>query len=113
MVSGLILNVCAEAGRLACSDVAPIDDVRGSAAYRLATLANFVENGLQRIAEGREREGWPEKPVLLRPWKNSRAKNQELGSSQSTLYGGSFVSAPDIETNLGHYHHHQRPALYA
>ena len=57
--------VCAEAGRLACGDVAPIDDVRGSAAYRLATLANLVADGLRRIAEGREREGWPEKPVLL------------------------------------------------
>jgi xanthine dehydrogenase iron-sulfur cluster and FAD-binding subunit A len=57
--------VCAEAGRLACGDVAPIDDVRGSAVYRLATLANLIEDGLRRIAEGREREGWPEKPVLL------------------------------------------------
>ena len=29
-------DVCAEAGRLACADVAPIDDVRGSAGYRLS-----------------------------------------------------------------------------
>src|SRR5215210_4455358 len=57
--------VCAEAGRLACADVTPIDDVRGSAGYRLTTLANLVAEGLQRIAEGREREGWPEHPVLL------------------------------------------------
>jgi carbon-monoxide dehydrogenase medium subunit len=57
--------VCAEAGRLACGDVTPIDDVRGSAAYRLAVLANLVADGLRRIAEGREREGWPERPVLL------------------------------------------------
>ncbi|MFL5803923.1 MAG: FAD binding domain-containing protein [Roseiflexaceae bacterium] len=61
----LSAEVCAEAGRLACGDVAPIDDVRGSAAYRLATLANLVADGLTRIAEGREREGWPERPVLL------------------------------------------------
>jgi xanthine dehydrogenase iron-sulfur cluster and FAD-binding subunit A len=61
----LDLAVCAEAGRLACGDVTPIDDVRGSAAYRLATLANLVADGLRRIAEGREREGWPERPVLL------------------------------------------------
>jgi xanthine dehydrogenase iron-sulfur cluster and FAD-binding subunit A len=87
-------NVCAEAGRLACSDVAPIDDVRGSAAYRLATLANLVENGLQCIAESREREGWPEKPVLLETLEEPRAKNQEPGGSQPTLYGGSSVSAP-------------------
>jgi carbon-monoxide dehydrogenase medium subunit len=58
-------DICAEAGRLACADVAPIDDVRGSAAYRLATLANLVAEGLRRIAAGRERAGWPVRPVLL------------------------------------------------
>ncbi len=57
--------LCAEAGRLACTDVAPIDDVRGSAGYRLATLANLVAEGLRRIAVGRERAGWPAQPVLL------------------------------------------------
>jgi xanthine dehydrogenase iron-sulfur cluster and FAD-binding subunit A len=61
----LDLAVCAEAGRLACGDVTPIDDVRGSATYRLAALANLVAAGLRRIAEGRERDGWPERPVLL------------------------------------------------
>ena len=58
-------DVCAEAGRLACADVAPIDDVRGSAGYRLTTLANLIAEGLRRIADGRERAGWPEHPVLL------------------------------------------------
>jgi xanthine dehydrogenase iron-sulfur cluster and FAD-binding subunit A len=57
--------VCVEAGRLACVDVTPIDDVRGSAAYRLATLANLVADGLRRLAAGRERQGWPDQPVLL------------------------------------------------
>ena len=58
-------DVCAEAGRLACADVAPIDDVRGSAGYRLTTLANLIAEGLRRIADGREHAGWPERPVLL------------------------------------------------
>jgi carbon-monoxide dehydrogenase medium subunit len=58
-------DVCAEAGRLACADVAPIDDVRGSASYRLATLENLVADGLRRIAAGDERAGWPSRPVLL------------------------------------------------
>jgi aerobic-type carbon monoxide dehydrogenase small subunit (CoxS/CutS family) len=72
--------VCAEAGRLACSDVSPIDDVRGSAGYRLATLAGLVSEGLRRIADGRERQGWPEKTVLLETPQESRTKNQELDS---------------------------------
>lgn len=57
--------VCAEAGRLALHAVAPIDDLRGSAAYRRTTLERFIAQGLQRIAEGREMAGWPDNPVLL------------------------------------------------
>ncbi len=57
--------VCVEAGRLACCDVAPIDDVRGSAAYRLQTLAALVAHGLQRIAAGTQGHGFPARPVLL------------------------------------------------
>ncbi|MBC8160785.1 MAG: FAD binding domain-containing protein, partial [Roseiflexaceae bacterium] len=34
--------VCVEAGRLALGNVAPIDDVRGTAAYRRAALANLL-----------------------------------------------------------------------
>ncbi|HWE64470.1 MAG TPA: xanthine dehydrogenase family protein subunit M, partial [Chloroflexota bacterium] len=55
----------AEAGHLAREDVQPIDDLRGTAAYRLETLAALVTQALARIAEGAEREGMPERPVLL------------------------------------------------
>ncbi len=56
---------CAEAGRRACADAAPIDDVRGSAGYRLDALAALVAQGLERIADGREADGYPARPVLL------------------------------------------------
>lgn len=58
-------DICAHAGTLARNDVTPIDDIRGSAGYRQATLARLVTDGLQRLAGGREREGWPEHPILL------------------------------------------------
>lgn len=58
-------DVCKEAGRLACADVTPIGDLRGSAKYRLATLAALTAQGLRRIAEGKEAEDFPERPVLL------------------------------------------------
>ncbi|HEV2457513.1 MAG TPA: FAD binding domain-containing protein [Ktedonobacterales bacterium] len=58
-------EVCAEAGQLACHDVRPIDDIRGTASYRMATLAALVSEGLQRIAAGRQVEGWMAAPVLL------------------------------------------------
>ncbi len=58
-------DACHEAGRLANEDVAPIDDVRGSARYRRSTLAALVTHGLQRIAAGTERDDLPEQPILL------------------------------------------------
>jgi xanthine dehydrogenase iron-sulfur cluster and FAD-binding subunit A len=56
---------CAEAGRLARVDARPIDDLRGSARYRLDTLAALVADALRRLAAGREHDGWPEPPILL------------------------------------------------
>lgn len=54
-----------EAGLLAREAASPIGDVRGSASYRLATLSHLVTHGLERIANGTEREDWPARPVLL------------------------------------------------
>ncbi len=56
---------CAEAGRRARADAAPIDDVRGSAGYRLDALEALVAQGLERIADGCEAAGYPDRPVLL------------------------------------------------
>jgi carbon-monoxide dehydrogenase medium subunit len=58
-------EVCREAGRLAASEISPIDDVRGSAWYRRETVAALVAEGLRRIAAGTEATGWPGRPVLL------------------------------------------------
>src|SRR5690348_2837423 len=41
---------CADAGRLVSGDAAPIGDVRGSAAYRVATLESLVSDGLRQLA---------------------------------------------------------------
>ncbi len=90
-------DVCAEAGRLACADVAPIDDVRGSAGYRLATLANLVTEGLRRIAEGRERVGWPAQPILLETI-DDRRPTIDPSLSSSVQRPASSVSA--IETTI-------------
>lgn len=58
-------EVCMQAGQLASQDVAPIDDLRGSASYRRATLTSLITHGLQRIASGNEAEGWLESHILL------------------------------------------------
>ncbi len=56
---------CTEAGRLACGDVAPIDDIRSTAAYRQRTVTSLVADALGRLAAGMEAENWVANPVLL------------------------------------------------
>ena len=58
-------TVCQQAGQLALHDATPIGDVRGSATYRQATLTALVTHALQRIAYGKEAEGWMTQPVML------------------------------------------------
>jgi carbon-monoxide dehydrogenase medium subunit len=58
-------DVCAEAGRLACADIRPISDLRGSAEYRLATLAALVAAALGDLAANRQADGFPARPILL------------------------------------------------
>ncbi|MFO7170203.1 MAG: FAD binding domain-containing protein [Chloroflexota bacterium] len=97
-------EVCAEAGRLACADARPIDDVRGSAAYRLAALANLVADGLARIAAGREREGWPERVVLLETPGGAQAQHaappQTASDEIVTTVNGSPVTLSPRKTLL-------------
>jgi carbon-monoxide dehydrogenase medium subunit len=56
---------CAEAGRLASQDCAPIGDIRGSAIYRKETVATLVADTLRRLAAGHERPPATSTPVLL------------------------------------------------
>src|SRR5918993_178148 len=58
-------EVCSEAATLACAAVSPIDDVRGTAAYRLQTLHNLLARTLEELGRGDLLTGIPENPVLL------------------------------------------------
>ena len=58
-------ETCSEASRLASEAVSPIDDVRGSATYRLATLRNVLERTLRDLTHGDAPSGLPDNPVLL------------------------------------------------
>jgi carbon-monoxide dehydrogenase medium subunit len=56
---------CAAAAEAVLADATPIGDVRGSAQYRRTTLGALVRTGLTRLAEGREADGFPARPILL------------------------------------------------
>jgi xanthine dehydrogenase iron-sulfur cluster and FAD-binding subunit A len=88
-LAGRVLEerTCAEAGRLACEDAAPIGDVRGSAGYRLATLAALIARALERIANGREADGFPDAPVLLETPVPMAAPRAFEGTIETTING--------------------------
>src|SRR6266849_2257258 len=79
-----------EAGQLAVNDASPTGDVRGSATYRQATLATLVTPALQRIAEGKQAEGWMAQPVLLDATHTIKKESPTInrGATVGTLPGG-------------------------
>lgn len=86
-------TACVEAGRLACRDVAPIDDLRGSARYRLATLQSLLAHGLRQLSQGREAEGWMPQPVLLETASPASTPNRFNGVIQTTINGAEYQIA--------------------
>ena len=58
-------EVCSEAATLACAAVAPIDDIRGSATYRLQALHNLLAHTLEELGRHDLPTGIPDDPVLL------------------------------------------------
>ena len=60
-------EVIAEAGQLAATDARPIDDIRGSANYRREMARVTTMRALTQLRDGTERDGYPEKPVMLNP----------------------------------------------
>jgi carbon-monoxide dehydrogenase medium subunit len=54
-----------QAGELAATSARPIDDLRGSAAYRQAMVKVLTARALRLLRDGREKMDVPEEPVLL------------------------------------------------
>ena len=59
-------EVCRKASQLLAQDIAPIDDIRSSALYRLQALTNLLAYGLQRLAnENKTAFETSPRPILL------------------------------------------------
>jgi carbon-monoxide dehydrogenase medium subunit len=68
----LTREVIAEAGRIASGLVNPIDDVRGTAAYRVEMVRVLVVRALRALAAGTQAENFPVDPPML--WGNRRGR---------------------------------------
>lgn len=83
-------GVRAHAGELARGAIAPINDLRGSASYRLATVEALVANALLRIAATGERDGLQAKPVLLATDESARTGPSFADLINTTVNGRAY-----------------------
>jgi xanthine dehydrogenase iron-sulfur cluster and FAD-binding subunit A len=81
------------AAQLALQAASPIDDIRGSAAYRLGMVETLVGRGLRQIRDGRSRAGWLPNPVML--WGRTDGK-WPAHSSRLTFDASAFTSHESI-----------------
>ncbi|HLO30644.1 MAG TPA: FAD binding domain-containing protein [Anaerolineales bacterium] len=67
-------RVIAEAAHLTMNGCKPIDDIRGSAAYRREMVRVCTLRALKAVRDGDEQTGMPSEPILL--WGNQNGKNE-------------------------------------
>ncbi len=88
----------AQACRRIADDVSPIDDVRGSAAYRHVALSALLERALQRIAADRCADGIPESHVLLDTGDEEPLDVSEFDGTVVARINGSRTELRDVQT---------------
>jgi xanthine dehydrogenase iron-sulfur cluster and FAD-binding subunit A len=80
-----------QAAQLAMQTARPIDDIRGSAAYRREMVRVCVSRSLHALANGEERAGFPEQPVLL--WgENKNGGSEKLSETEIHIQGSPIVT---------------------
>jgi carbon-monoxide dehydrogenase medium subunit len=89
--------VIEEASRLAVEAASPIDDLRGSAAYRKYMVGVIVRRALTQLAENSQADEFPLSPPLLAGRNGSRAQLEadlvyEEGKEIDTTINGKLMS---------------------
>ncbi len=91
-------EVLAHSGELAAEAARPIDDIRGSAAYRKAMVRVLVTRGLRQLRDGQWQAQVPEEPVLL-------VSNVERQTSYIPMFDKSIhtrINGKDYTFTTGH-----------
>ncbi len=81
-------EVIANAARLAGATPTPIDDVRGTAGYRVEMVRVLVSRALKALAAKQERASWPHNPPML--WGAKKALIQQ-GLAERLDYDGQQI----------------------
>ncbi|MBI1792916.1 MAG: FAD binding domain-containing protein [Chloroflexi bacterium] len=96
-------DVIAQAAELAKIATHPIDDIRGSAAYRHEMVRVITSRGLKSIKDKTEKNGFPSEPVLLWGKQISGNRPQIIKTSASietTINGKKYSFASGHEKTL-------------
>lgn len=95
-------EVIEEASALASGAAKPIDDIRGSAAYRAEMTGVMVRRGLRALRDGEERKQWVQRPTMLWgatgghfPQGAQYAASHEAQTPVETTVNGKPVTAPN------------------
>jgi len=94
-------EVIAEAARLAMNASKPIDDIRGSAAYRLEMVRVCTVRGLRSIRDGQEQAGMPSDAVLLWGEQRGNGRMEETHESPSSPIE-TTINGRKYSLNSGH-----------
>ncbi len=104
--SPLIGDAIEQAAQAAAAAVAPIDDVRATAIYRLDTIPTLITRALEAIRGGRSAAAWPPRPVCLTTPDSTRAATADAASVTDDtpvtirLNGASFTAASAASATL-------------
>jgi carbon-monoxide dehydrogenase medium subunit len=91
-----------EAARLAMEDSRPIDDIRGSAAYRREMVRVCTARGLRSLLNGEEQAAVPSEPVLLWGKEPSTVSNLNLAQAFPESPIETIVNGKKYKFTSGH-----------
>jgi xanthine dehydrogenase iron-sulfur cluster and FAD-binding subunit A len=90
-----------EAARLTMNACKPIDDIRGSAAYRREMVRVCTLRGLKALRDGKEQLGMPTEPILLWGEPNSESGIQQYHESPTAPIE-TTINGKKYSFNTGH-----------